>query len=181
MQAVARHSKDYSGLKVDWQTQTLLTAGATEALAATFLALVNPGDEVSIQNNPHIHQLICPLSFPFSNCSLRNWGSKEMVSSPFLASWSQGVLPFILVKLRTNHTQVIILDPMYDAYSVMAERAGAVVIPVKLDEDNWSIPTDALDAAFSERTKLILVNTPHNPTGKVRIWVQHTSAWKPAH
>ena len=46
IQAVARHSEDFCGLKVDWQTQTLITAGATEALAATFLALVNPGDEV---------------------------------------------------------------------------------------------------------------------------------------
>ena len=59
------------------------------------------------------------------------------------------------------------MDPMYDAYSVMAERAGAVVVPVKLNENDWSIPEDNLEAAFSERTKLILVNTPHNPTGKV--------------
>lgn len=65
------------------------------------------------------------------------------------------------------YMQVIILDPMYDAYSVMAERAGAVVVPVKLNENDWSIPEDNLEAAFSERTKLILVNTPHNPTGKV--------------
>ncbi len=57
---------------------------------------------------------------------------------------------------------------MYDAYSVMAERAGAKVVPVKLDENDWSIPRSALEAAFSARTKLILVNTPHNPTGKVR-------------
>lgn len=58
---------------------------------------------------------------------------------------------------------------MYDAYSVMAERAGAVVVPVKLNENDWSIPKDGLEAAFSDRTKLVLVNTPHNPTGKVRL------------
>lgn len=51
LQAVARHSEDFSGLKVDWQTQTLITAGATEALAATFLALINHGDEVT-----HLHR-----------------------------------------------------------------------------------------------------------------------------
>ena len=55
---------------------------------------------------------------------------------------------------------------MYDAYSIMAERAGAKVIPVKLNEEDWSIPRESLSAAFSDRTKLILVNTPHNPTGK---------------
>ncbi len=45
-QAVARHSLKYSGLEVDWQTETLITVGATEALAAAFLGLLNEGDEV---------------------------------------------------------------------------------------------------------------------------------------
>ena len=45
-QAVARHSQRYSGIPVDWQSETLVTVGATEALAAAFLGLVNPGDEV---------------------------------------------------------------------------------------------------------------------------------------
>lgn len=56
---------------------------------------------------------------------------------------------------------------MYDAYAAMAQRAGAVIIPLKLNEDNWSIPQDSLEQAFSDRTKLILINTPHNPSGKV--------------
>ena len=63
--------------------------------------------------------------------------------------------------------QVILLDPMYDCYAPMAARAGAVVVPVKLNLEDWSIPRDALAAAFSPRTKLLLINTPHNPTGKV--------------
>lgn len=46
VQAVARHSRDYCGIELDWQTQTLLTNGATEALAAAFLGFLNPGDEV---------------------------------------------------------------------------------------------------------------------------------------
>ena len=50
----------------------------------------------------------------------------------------------------------------------MAKRAGAKVVPVALNEEDWSIPRDALVDAFSERTKLILINTPHNPTGKVK-------------
>ncbi len=64
--------------------------------------------------------------------------------------------------------QVIFFDPQYDAYKSMAERCGAVVQSVKLNVDNnWSVPQAELAAAFSDRTKLILVNTPHNPTGKV--------------
>lgn len=57
---------------------------------------------------------------------------------------------------------------MYDAYAPMAERAGATVVTVGLNVEDWSIPREALAAAFSDRTKLLLINSPHNPTGKVR-------------
>ena len=64
--------------------------------------------------------------------------------------------------------QIIFFDPQYDAYKSMAERCGAVVQSVKLNvDDDWSVPQAELASAFSDRTKLILVNTPHNPTGKV--------------
>jgi len=56
---------------------------------------------------------------------------------------------------------------MYDAYAPMAARAGGVVVPVKLNSEDWNIPHNTLERAFSPRTKLILLNTPHNPTGKV--------------
>lgn len=45
-QAVARHSVRFAGLEADWQTETVITVGATEALAAAFLGLLNEGDEV---------------------------------------------------------------------------------------------------------------------------------------
>lgn len=64
--------------------------------------------------------------------------------------------------------QVIIFDPLYDSYSAMATRSGATPIPVPLDASNgWRVPHKALAAAFSPRTKLILLNSPHNPTGSV--------------
>ena len=63
------------------------------------------------------------------------------------------------------------LDPTYDAYAPMAKRAGAKVVPVPLNDQDWSIPRDALRAAFSDKTKLILINTPHNPTGKVGFYL----------
>ena len=49
----------------------------------------------------------------------------------------------------------------------MARMAGAVVKPVKLSLPNFSLPRDELEAAFGPQTKLILVNSPHNPSGKV--------------
>lgn len=45
-QAVARHSERYTGVTVDWQTEALVTVGATEGIAAALLGLINPGDEV---------------------------------------------------------------------------------------------------------------------------------------
>jgi hypothetical protein len=46
-QAIARHSETYQGLPVDWETEVLVTVGATEAIASVFLGLLNPGDEVT--------------------------------------------------------------------------------------------------------------------------------------
>lgn len=59
-QAVAAHSKRYTGLKVDWQTQTLVTVGATEALAAAFMGLMNPGDEASLYHS------VCSIDVPMT-------------------------------------------------------------------------------------------------------------------
>ncbi|KAA6425183.1 MAG: transaminase [Trebouxia sp. A1-2] len=106
-QAVARHSKAYGGIDVQWDTETLVTVGATEAIAASFLGILNEGDEV------------------------------------------------------------IMFDPMYDCYGSMAQRAGGIIKPVKLKVEDWSVDRTHLQDAFSAKTKLVIVNTPHNPTGKV--------------
>ena len=58
-------------------------------------------------------------------------------------------------------------DPMYDCYGSMARRAGGIVKAVKLNVGDWSVDRSALQDAFSAKTKLIVVNTPHNPTGKI--------------
>ncbi|KAL3157538.1 hypothetical protein ABBQ32_011995 [Trebouxia sp. C0010 RCD-2024] len=106
-QAVARHSKTYSGVDVQWASETLITVGATEAIAAAFLGILNKGDEV------------------------------------------------------------IMFDPMYDCYGSMAMRAGGLVKAVKLNVEDWSVDRQQLQQTFTPKTKLIVVNTPHNPTGKV--------------
>ena len=58
-------------------------------------------------------------------------------------------------------------DPMYDSYGSMARRAGGIVKAVKLNVKDWSVDRSQLQQAFSAKTKLVVVNTPHNPTGKV--------------
>lgn len=106
-QAVADHAKRFQGLDIDWQTEVLVTSGATEALGDCLFGLIEPGDEV------------------------------------------------------------VLIEPLYDSYLPMVRRAGGVPKLVRLEPPSWRLPKDELAAAFSDRTKLILFNTPMNPCSKV--------------
>jgi N-succinyldiaminopimelate aminotransferase len=63
--------------------------------------------------------------------------------------------------------EAILLEPLYDSYLPIVRRAGAVPRLVRLEPPDWALPEAALAAAFGPRTKLLLLNTPMNPTGKV--------------
>ncbi len=106
-QAVAAHDRRFYGLEVDWQTEVLVTSGATEALFDCFLGLLEPGDEV------------------------------------------------------------VVLEPAYDTYVPVIRRLGAIPRTVRLVPPAWTLPREELAAAFSPRTKLLLLNSPMNPAGKV--------------
>lgn len=106
-QAVAAHEKRFYDLDVDWQTEVLVTSGATEALADCLFGLIEPGDEV------------------------------------------------------------VLVEPLYDSYLPIIRRAGGIPKFVRVTPPDWRLDGDALAAAFSDRTKAILINNPHNPAGKV--------------
>jgi N-succinyldiaminopimelate aminotransferase len=106
-QAIAAHQQHWYGLDVDPDTEVLVTAGATEALTASIIALTEPGDEV------------------------------------------------------------VVLEPIYDSYSAAIEMAGAARRTVTLEWPEYRLEADRLAAAVTDRTRLILLNTPHNPTGRV--------------
>jgi len=105
--AISAHQKRFYGLEVDPETEVLVTAGATEAVAAAMLALLEPGDEV------------------------------------------------------------IALEPYYDSYAACIAMAGATRVPVTLRPPGFRPDLDALTDAITSRTRLILLNSPHNPTGMV--------------
>src|SRR4051794_30153315 len=63
--------------------------------------------------------------------------------------------------------EVIALDPSYDSYAAAAAMADARFVPVPLHPPEWTLDGDELAAAVTDRTRLILLNTPHNPTGRV--------------
>jgi N-succinyldiaminopimelate aminotransferase len=106
-QAVSDHQRRFYALDYDPDTEVLATTGATEAVAAAMLALVDPGDEV------------------------------------------------------------IALEPYYDSYAASIEFAGGVRVPVTLRAPDFRLDVDELRAAVTARTRLLLINSPHNPTGTV--------------
>ena len=63
--------------------------------------------------------------------------------------------------------EIIFFEPFYDSYYASAVMAGAVPRPVRLHAPDWSFDEDELRRTFNDRTRLLLLNTPHNPTGKV--------------
>ncbi len=105
--AIAEHGRRFWGLDYDPESEILVTTGATEAIAAAVLGLVNPGDEV------------------------------------------------------------IAFEPWYDSYAATIAMAGGVRRAVTMRAPDFALDPDELRAAVTRRTKAILLNTPHNPTGRV--------------
>lgn len=105
--AITEHQRRFHGLDFDPDTEVLVTAGATEAIAASMLALLEPGDEV------------------------------------------------------------IAFEPFYDSYAACIAMAGGVRVPLTLRAPDFRPDLDALRDAITPRTRLLLLNSPHNPTGMV--------------
>ncbi len=63
--------------------------------------------------------------------------------------------------------EVIVFDPAYDSYEPAVTLAGAATIHIPLEPPSFGIDWDRLDSALNERTRLVIINTPHNPTGSI--------------
>jgi N-succinyldiaminopimelate aminotransferase len=72
-----------------------------------------------------------------------------------------------LLALVRPGDEVAMLDPSYDSYAAVVALAGGTPRPIPLEPPHWSVDPQALDAAMSDRTRVLLVNSPHNPTGRV--------------
>jgi methionine aminotransferase len=91
-----------------------------------------------------------------------SWESEITVT----AGATQGILTAILCAVHPGD-EVIVLEPCYDSYLPAIELAGATAVPVTLAAPDFRVPFDRLAAAITPRTRMILVNTPHNPTGTI--------------
>ncbi|MHB0912374.1 MAG: pyridoxal phosphate-dependent aminotransferase [Armatimonadota bacterium] len=105
--AIAEKAARYNGIQADPDANITVTCGATEAMMATLLAVIDPGDEV------------------------------------------------------------ILFEPFYENYGPDAVVSGAKPVYVTLHEPDFTFDPEELRRAFSPRTKVIIINTPHNPSGKV--------------
>jgi N-succinyldiaminopimelate aminotransferase len=106
--AISEHQRRFYGLDVDPGTEVIVTAGATEALTATLLALIDGPDD-----------------------------------------------------------EVVVFEPYYDSYAAAVALAGARLRTVPLRAPDFQPDLEQLAAAVTDRTRIILVNDPHNPTGAV--------------
>jgi N-succinyldiaminopimelate aminotransferase len=104
--AVAEHYRLSQGLDLD-EGEVTVTSGATEALAAAFLSLISPGDEV------------------------------------------------------------VLFQPLYDAYLPLVRRAGGVPKLVRLTPPHWRFDRAMLEATFTDKTRMVVLNSPLNPAGVV--------------
>ncbi|SOY85995.1 pyridoxal phosphate-dependent aminotransferase [Cupriavidus taiwanensis] len=91
-----------------------------------------------------------------------SWDSEITVT----AGATQGILTAILCAVHPGD-EVIVLEPCYDSYLPAIELAGATAVPVALEAPAFRVPFDKLAAAITPRTRMILINTPHNPTGTI--------------
>ncbi len=105
--AIAAHAKRFYDLSFNPDTEVLITSGGTEALTASIMGLVGPGDEI------------------------------------------------------------VLIEPAYDSYGPMAVASGAIVKTVKLSPPDWRLTEQALAAAFTPKTRVLMLNTPLNPIGRV--------------
>lgn len=84
------------------------------------------------------------------------------------AGATQGILTILLASVHAGD-EVIVIEPAYDSYVPSIKLAGGipVLVSMELAEDGYSIPWDKVKAAISNKTRLIMLNSPHNPTGSV--------------
>lgn len=108
LDAISEHQQRFYGLEVDPAREVIVTAGATEALAATLLALVDSPDD-----------------------------------------------------------EIVVFEPYFDSYAACVALAGARLVTVPLSWPDFQPDLDRLRSAVTDRTRVILVNDPHNPTGAV--------------
>lgn len=91
-----------------------------------------------------------------------DWRTEVMVTSGATEALADCFLGLI-----NPGDEVVLMEPLYDSYLPMVRRAGGMPRLVRMAPPHWALPQADLEATFSQRTKLLVLNSPHNPAGKV--------------
>ncbi|WP_024279317.1 aminotransferase [Xanthobacter sp. 126] len=99
----------------------------------------------------------------------RHWQGLELDPDAeiMVTSGATEALAGALFSLIEPGDEVVLFQPLYDAYLPLVQRAGGIPRLVRLEPPSWAMTPEKLDQVFSERTKLVLFNNPQNPTGVV--------------
>ena len=110
---------------------------------------------------PELRQAVADCNRRFYGLDV-DWRTEVMVTSG-----GTEALASSLFGLIEPGDEVVLIEPLYDSYLPIVRRAGGVPKLVRLEPPDWALPRAALTKAFSDRTKLILLNSPMNPCAKV--------------
>lgn len=136
--------------------------GPPEILEAAARALVRGPNQYSpVMGVPALRQAVARANKRFYGLDI-DWERETLVTS----GATEGLAAAFLGFLRAGD-EAILFAPVYDCYAPMVEAAGAVPRFVNLAPPDWRLTREALAAAITPKTKVIAINTPHNPTGKV--------------
>ena len=111
-------------------------------------------------------------AFPLREAIATEWGERfgrvvDPVNQVTVTSGATEAVFDIILALIDPGDELVVFEPYYDSYPASVTMAGGVMKLVRLEPPDWSFDPDTLRAAITENTKVILLNTPHNPTGKV--------------
>jgi N-succinyldiaminopimelate aminotransferase len=97
----------------------------------------------------------------------RQFGQEVTTEHVCVTSGATEALGAAILAAVSSGDEVIIFTPAYDSYAPMIRRAGGVPVEVPLNPPNWRIDGDAIEAAIGPKTRVLLFNNPHNPTGRL--------------
>jgi N-succinyldiaminopimelate aminotransferase len=115
----------------------------------------------SMMGIPPLREAVANINKRFYGLDI-DWPTEVMVTSG-----GTEALASSLVAMIEPGDEVVLIEPLYDSYLPIVQRAGGIAKLVRLEPPGWELPEVALAEAFSDKTKLILLNTPMNPCSKV--------------
>lgn len=110
---------------------------------------------------PHLREMLA------ERIAARNGTGIDPTTELTVTAGSTEAVLVSLLTVTDPGDEVIVIEPAFETYSGAVRLAGCVLVPVRLRNPGWRLDLDRLAAAFTERTAAVIVNTPHNPTGRV--------------